>query len=75
MTDLRVAVMSRFDRMEERMSQIGDDMTVTMGRADRAHGSADNTRDELRGLAQEVAVLTRKQRRLEAQLHDFTKPQ
>ena len=73
-TGLRVAVMSRFDRMEERMSQFGDDMTVTMGRADRAHASAENARDELQALSQEVAVLARKQRRLEAQLHDFTKP-
>jgi uncharacterized coiled-coil DUF342 family protein len=73
-TELRVAVMGRFDRMEERFSQMADDVVVGMGRADRAHKAADNTRDELRALSTEVATLTRKQLRLEAQFHEFTRP-
>jgi uncharacterized coiled-coil DUF342 family protein len=73
-TELRVAVMARFDRMEDRFSQMSDDVVIGMGRADRAHKAADNTRDELRALSTEVATLTRKQLRLEAQFHEFTRP-
>jgi hypothetical protein len=66
--------MDRFDRVETRLGQISDDMTVTMGRADMAALVAVNTRDELRVLAGEVAILTRKQRMLESQVHDLTRP-
>jgi hypothetical protein len=73
-TAMRVAVMERFDRIETRLTQISDDITVNMGRADRAHALADSTREELRSLSEEVAALTRKTRRLEAQVHDLTRP-
>ena len=66
-------VLDRFERVENRLSEIRDDMTVTMGRADRAHEAADNTRKELRLLSEEVSVLTRKQRRMETRLDDLTK--
>jgi predicted nucleic acid-binding Zn-ribbon protein len=73
-TSLRVDMLARFDRVETRLTEIRDDITVNMGRADRAHEASDNTRYELRALSQEVATLTRKQRRLEAQVDDLTKP-
>ncbi len=64
-TALRAAIMPRFDPVEERLAHIGDDITVNIARADRAHASADTAREELRALGMEVAALTRKQRRLE----------
>jgi hypothetical protein len=60
-TEMRVGIMARFDRVEDRLSQISDDITVNMGRADRAHTSVENTRDELRALGHEVAAVTRRQ--------------
>jgi chromosome segregation ATPase len=74
LTALRVAVWERFDRVEARINQVRDDVTVSMGRADRAHGAADSVRDDLRLLADEVATLTRKQRRLEARVDELTQP-
>lgn len=73
-TSFRVAVMERFDRMETRFTEIRDDITVTMGRADKAHEAADHTREELRSLSKEVAILTNKQRMLESKVFDLTRP-
>jgi len=74
LTALRVAVWERFDRVEARISQVRDDVTVSMGRADRAHIAADGVRDELRKLSDEVSTLTRKQRKLEARVDELTQP-
>jgi len=73
-TSFRVAVMERFDRMETRFTEIRDDITVTMGRSDKAHEAADHTREELRSLSKEVAILTNKQRMLESKVFDLTRP-
>jgi hypothetical protein len=35
-TAVRVAAMERFDRVETRLAQIDDDITVNLGRAERA---------------------------------------
>jgi hypothetical protein len=73
-TTLRVAVMDRYDRMEARFTEMSDDMTVNMASVDVVHKSNDNIRGEMNAIHEQLAVLTRKQRRLEAQVHDLTKP-
>ena len=46
---------------------------MTMGRADRAHEAADNTRKTSRLLGEEVRVLTHRQRRMDAALEDLAR--
>jgi hypothetical protein len=60
LTTFRVDVLARFDLVENRLTALQDDIAVSMGRADRAHGTAINVRDELRMMSTEVSALTRK---------------
>ena len=39
-TSLRVDVLERFERVENRLTAVQDDITVNMGRADRAHDAS-----------------------------------
>jgi chromosome segregation ATPase len=73
-TSLRVAVFERFARMEMQLTQLHDDITVNLAAVDRAHNSADSARADVRALAAELAALTRKTRRLEAQVNDLMRP-
>lgn len=43
-TTFRVDVMARMDRLENKLNDIRDDMTVTMAHAGRAHDAVDSTR-------------------------------
>jgi hypothetical protein len=71
---LRAALRDRFARIDTRLSQTTDDITINMSRADRALMATDNTRFELLALADAVAVLTRKQRKLKSRVYDLTRP-
>ena len=72
-TQLRVAVMGRLDRVEEKLSQIRDDITVNMGAVDTARAMTNDTRRDLQELREEVSVIFRKQRRLEEQVYELAK--
>jgi chromosome segregation ATPase len=71
-TKLRVDVMARMDRLENRLTEIRDDIGVNMGSTRRAHEAADNTRSEVRLLGEQVNVMWRQMKRLEQQVRDIT---
>jgi chromosome segregation ATPase len=71
-TSLRVDVMARMDRLENRLTEIRDDISVNMGSTRRAHEAADNTRSEVRLLGEQVNVMWRQMKRLEQQVRDIT---
>ncbi len=73
-TSLRVAVFERFDRVETQLTQLRDDITVNLAGVDRAYNAADNARADIKTLAFELSTLTRKTRRLEAQVNDLMRP-
>ena len=56
-TKLRVNVMARFERVEDNLSEIRDDINVNMHRADRADDNASHTRDELRSMWRAIQKL------------------
>ena len=73
---LRVAMLERFDRMENRLGLIRDDISVNMNRVDHVERTGVTAvREELRSLTEIVTTLIQKQRKVEAQLFDMTKPQ
>jgi peptidoglycan hydrolase CwlO-like protein len=67
-TTLRVDLMARLDRHEDALSAIRDDIAVSMGRADRAQDAAENTREELRALGDQVNAMYRKMKHTEARI-------
>jgi hypothetical protein len=71
-TSLRVDTMARMDRLENRLTEIRDDISVNMGSSERAHEAAANTRTELRSLGVQVNVMWRQMKRLEQQVRDIT---
>ena len=56
-TKLRVDVMARFERVEDNLSEIRDDINVNMHRADRADDNASHARDELRSMWRAIQKL------------------
>ena len=70
-TQLRVELMSRMDRLQNTLTGIRDDIGVNMGRADRAHEAADNTRAELRTLGEVVTGMGRQIQRLQTAVREL----
>jgi chromosome segregation ATPase len=68
---LRVDLMARMERLENTVSGIRDDITVNMARADRAHAVADNTRDEVRLLGEQVNAMGRQIQRLQTDMRQI----
>jgi len=70
--NLRVDVMGRMDRLENKLTEIRDDISVNMGSTYRAREAVDNTRDELRSLGEQVNIMWRQMKRLEQQVRDIS---
>jgi|GEM_PF-5727742 len=70
----RVEVLGRFDRVENRLNAIRDDIEVNMARADHVERGSEAIREDVRSLREEFTIMLRKQRKMEAQLHDLTRP-
>jgi len=71
---LRIDMMERFERVENHLTVIREDIGVNMGRADRAHLAADNTRDEMHALSGQVQSMERRQRTLSLRMDQIDKP-
>lgn len=54
-TAVRADLMARMDRLEDRISDIHADIAVNFGAVDHARRVNDNTRDEMRGLSDNVS--------------------
>ncbi|MSP02276.1 MAG: hypothetical protein EXR07_14680 [Acetobacteraceae bacterium] len=70
-TTFRVDLMGRIERLENHITDIRDDIGVNIGRADRAHEAADNTRNEVRLMSQELSVMWRQIKRLESDVREI----
>ena len=63
--------MARMDRLENAVNGIRDDITENMARADRVHVAADNTRDEVRLLGEQVNAMERQIQRLQTDMRQI----
>lgn len=57
LTQFRIDVMARFERVEDSLSEIRDDISVNLHRADRADDNASHARDELRTMWRAIQKL------------------
>jgi archaellum component FlaC len=64
----RVDAMSRMDRLENRLTEIRDDVGVAMGSAESIRRVHDDTREDPRGMHETLTVLYRKVNRLETEV-------
>lgn len=62
---LRIDTMARLDRHENHLTSIRDDISVAMGGTDHVRRISDNTREDVRGLAEQLGTMWRKVNRLE----------
>lgn len=62
---LRVDTMARLDRHENHLTSIRDDISVAMGGTDHMRRISDTTREDVRGLAEQLGTMWRKINRLE----------
>ncbi len=65
LTSLRVDTMARLDRHENHLTSIRDDISVAMGGTDHMRRISDTTREDVRGLAEQLGTMWRKVNRLE----------
>jgi uncharacterized coiled-coil DUF342 family protein len=70
-TKIRGDVMERIDRLEDAVTGIRNDLTVTFGAADSVRRPHNNTRDETRDPGESVSALYRKLARLETQMREL----
>jgi len=72
LTALRVAVIERIDRLQDQITAIRDDISVNIGAADTVRRANDNTRADLRTLNEQVNIMWRQIKTLEARVRDIT---
>ncbi len=72
MTDFRVVV-SRFERVEDRLTSMATDITVNMGAVDHAIRRQDNDRDELRSLTKLTNLVMSQVRHLQSNVEELQK--
>ena len=70
-TEVRVALMDRMDRFDAALSQVKDEITVNLARANRSMAGADAAREEIRHLSEEMSGVWRLVRRLQGQVEEL----
>lgn len=65
---LRIDLTGRFDRVDQAITAIRDDITVTMRLADRAQEAADHTREGLSALGDRVTAMMHQIQDLQAEV-------
>ena len=68
---LRVELMGRMDRLQDAVTAIRDDIGVNMGAADAAMRVNDNTRADLRSLQEQVMVMWRQLKAVQARVREI----
>ena len=63
---------TKVDRIEGQLAGIRDDIAVNMARSNRVEGAGENTRQEVRHMADELASLWRKVNRMDDTLRDLS---
>jgi methyl-accepting chemotaxis protein len=72
LAELRVAMMSRMDRMQDTVTEIRDDIGVAMGAADAMQRANDNTRELVRLQGEQLTIMFRQIKRLEEKVRGIT---
>jgi chromosome segregation ATPase len=72
MTQMRAAIMDRIDRLQNRMTEIRDDLGVAMGSAEAMHRANDNTRELVRLQGEQLSIMFRQIKRLEEKVRTIT---
>jgi chromosome segregation ATPase len=68
---LRVDVMARMDRLQNGITSIRDDITVTTSMANRVHDANEHTREEVRALGDVVSAMQKQISRLQSQVREL----
>jgi predicted nucleic acid-binding Zn-ribbon protein len=71
-TTLRVDVMARMDRLENKLTEMRDDITVNIGGTWQNREAINSTRGDLHGLGEQVNIMWRQIKRLEQQVREIT---
>ena len=69
---LRADLMDRMDRLQDTLTRLQDDIAVNMGAADAAQRVNDNTREDLRALREQVTIMWRQLKAVEAQVRNLS---
>lgn len=69
---LRVDLMARMDRLQNSLTLIRDDITVNMGAVDAMQRANDNTRELVRSQGDQMNVMWRQLKNLEAKVRGIT---
>jgi hypothetical protein len=64
--------MARMDRLQNTLTGVQDDISVNMGAADAVHRANENTRADLRGLQEQVSVMWRQLKTVEARVRQLS---
>jgi methyl-accepting chemotaxis protein len=72
LSEVRVAVMQRIDRLQNTVTAIRDDVAVNLGAADAAQRANDNTRELVRSQGEQLNVMWRQLKALEAKVREIT---
>ncbi len=72
LANLRVDLMARMDRLENRLTDIRNDTAVNFCASDGVKRANDNTRAEVRSLSEMMSALVRKVRTLETRVREIT---
>lgn len=73
MTDLRVATMDRFERVENKLTSMSEDMRVTMAAASIGMQQCDGDRRDLAVFTDVVNTLQRKLLRMQTDIEELQK--
>jgi hypothetical protein len=72
LTQVRMDLTGRMDRLENALSDIRNDIGVNFGASDAVKRATDNTSDEVRSLSEMMSALVRKVRALETRVREIT---
>jgi chromosome segregation ATPase len=71
-TQMRSVIMDRIDRLQDRITEVRDDIGVAMGSADAMQRANDNTRELVRLQGEQMSIMFRQIKRLEDKVRTIT---
>jgi chromosome segregation ATPase len=71
-TQMRSVLMDRIDRLQDRITEVRDDIGVAMGSADAMQRANDNTRELVRLQGEQMSIMFRQIKRLEDKVRTIT---
>jgi hypothetical protein len=72
MIQMRSAIMDRIDRLQDRVTEVRDEIGVAMGSADAMQRANDNTRELVRLQGEQMSIMFRQLKRIEEKVRNIT---